>query len=223
MLIDLSLSLIFKVIPNIHLAKRNMKNLSAFIVFLMLSATLLAQDSQTARKTASNWEPLVPSAISEYTATILSSSFTLPMIRFNPTMRDENRSGTVEAFRSVGAGIGLNWGRLIYTTDGNRQPLVSEFKNTLGLQLGFLFSSKAGEDKTNVFALTGGMNILNFQVGIGHEFGDIVKNQKRTFFTVAYNIPLTVLVKSAYHVLLRSPSSIDSYPIVASPEPSDDD
>ena len=71
----------------------------------------------------------------------------------------------------------------------------SDFENTISIHLGILFS--AGNDN-NVFAPTLSIGILDFQLGMGIELGNIIGNQKREFITIGYAIPLYKLVNGKY-------------------------
>lgn len=145
---------------------------------------------------------------SEYAATVMTSSFTVPILRFNPIDNVPNKKGNVALFNSIGAGISFNAGRLFITADHNGKALVEEFKNTIGIQLGALFSVNTSENETNVFAPTVGIALLDFHVGIGHDFGTVDENQSRTFITIAYAVPLSKFTKKGFHLFKRSDSPV---------------
>jgi hypothetical protein len=150
------------------------------------------------------------SKTTEYAATVLNTSFTVPIIRFNRIANDPTKQGDVSAFNSIGAGVGLSLGRLSVTADDQGKDIATTMHNTFGIQAGFLFAANTNEDATNTFALTGGISLLNFQLGYGYEFGTVRENQKRGFFTIAYSIPLSTFVKGGFYVLRRSKAVTDS-------------
>lgn len=145
----------------------------------------------------------------ELKSTVLTSNFTVPVVRFNfldKNQSAERKEGNVSLFNSIGAGININRGRLTTVTDNANEEVSNEFKNIVGGQFGVLFSSNAASSNgSNIFALTFGVTLLNFQVGYGIELGTLAANEKRGFMTIAYGIPLSSLVKGAFHVIKTSP------------------
>ena len=148
--------------------------------------------------------------ISEYKAQVISTNFTVPIIRFNPIDKNSqgaptDKKGNVAFFNSIGAGIGYYWGRLTEITDVNGKVINTEMDNTFGFQTGFLFASNSsGTNNTNIFAWTFGISLLNFQLGYGYEFGTINANEKRGFLTLAYGIPVSKLVRGGFFKVKRS-------------------
>ncbi|TVZ14337.1 hypothetical protein [Maribacter sp. MAR_2009_72] len=143
-------------------------------------------------------------SVTEYkNSKVLNTNFTVPLVRFNfiDDTADELAKGNVTFFSSVGAGISYNLGRLYQTTDGNSKITDNEFNNIIGVQAGFLFSAKTGTTPTNIFALTAGINILDFHVGYGYELGTIEENQKRGFLTISYSIPVSKLTKAGLYII----------------------
>ena len=113
-----------------------------------------------------------------------------------------DRRGNVAFFNSIGAGLNINRGTYTSVTDKDNEEINQEFENIIGAQLGFLFSSNSTtSSNNNIFALTFGLSILNFQLGYGHELGSVLPNEKRDFITLAYGIPLSALVKGGFHIL----------------------
>lgn len=146
-----------------------------------------------------------------YKATISNTNFSIPIARFNLNKEVANGAeGNISLFTSIGAGVGISWGRMEVTRDHEGQITNEEYSNTVGFHIGALFSSGTGEDTKNVFAPTLNFAILDFQVGTGYELGTIQDNQRRMFFTISYAIPLYKLVRKAYRVW-----SIDPYPIAS--------
>jgi len=145
----------------------------------------------------------------EYKAQVISTNFTIPIIRFNFLAKDpintENKKGNVSFFNSVGAGIGYYWGRLTEVTDNSGKVISTEMNNTFGFQAGFLFASNSSSsNNTNIFALTLAMSLLNFQIGYGYELGTLGTSEKRGFLTLAYGIPISKLIKGGFYVRKKS-------------------
>lgn len=159
----------------------------------------------------SKWEAYPSGRTSEYKATVLNTNFTVPLIRFNSTTGDNSMKGSVSLFNSIGAGFGINWGRMDVTTDNAGKVINTEMNNTFGLHLGVLFAANTNNGSSqNIFAPTLSVSILNFQVGYGMELGTVAANQKRGFVTVAYNIPLSKFIKGGFYLLRRSKRNVDS-------------
>lgn len=130
-----------------------------------------------------------------------NTNFTIPAVRFNRVEDDDDKKGTSSYFSSVGAGVSFEWGNLTRTW-ANGKRVKEEFANVLGVQLGFLFSAENDEEnRSNKFALTGGLNVLDFQLGIGYELGEVPSNQNRTFYTIAYAVPLTAFNSKNNYVI----------------------
>lgn len=156
-------------------------------------------------------------AITEYKAQVISTNFTIPIIRFNPIDKNSSgaptdKKGNVSFFNSIGAGIGYYWGRLTEVTDGSGKVINTEMNNTFGFQTGFLFAANASaSNNTNIFAWTFGISLLNFQLGYGYEFGTVGSNEKRGFLTLAYGIPVSKLVNGGFYVRRKFAANSDSY------------
>ena len=154
-------------------------------------------------------EMLPKSSTLEYKATAITTNFTVPLLRFNrldATGRAiEGRMGNVAFFNSIGAGIGISGGTLKIVTDDQSRIIDREMINTLGFQLGFIFSanSSAGTNQ-NVFAPTIGITILNFQIGYGYELGNRGQNVHKGFYTLAYGIPVSKLIRGGFYVYRRT-------------------
>lgn len=142
----------------------------------------------------------------KFKTSIFNTNFTIPVARFNTVKDSDSNSkvGDIILFNSIGAGVGYSWGELERTTNENNETVSSEFTSTFGLHLGVLFSAGSGEESKNVFAPTISFSILDFQVGYGYELGTIEANQKRDFWTIAYAIPLSKLIKGKYYVVKAS-------------------
>ena len=136
---------------------------------------------------------------------VISTNFTVPMVRFNfiEDSEDSLKKGNVTFFNSVGAGVSYNFGRLFQYTNDNNEVVNNEFINIIGFQVGFLFSAETADPPTNNFALTAGVTILDFHFGFGHELGTITEDQKRSFITIAYSIPISKLTKAGLFVRKR--------------------
>lgn len=135
-----------------------------------------------------------------YKVTIWNTNFSIPLARFNFTKSATNKTGDLILFNSIGAGFGISWGELEETR--NNQGIVrdQEFTSTGGIHLGFLFSAGTGEDTKNVFAPTFNLSLLDFQLGFGYELGTLSADQKPTFITLSYAIPLYKLKKGAFYI-----------------------
>ncbi|MES2430953.1 MAG: hypothetical protein V4556_08450 [Bacteroidota bacterium] len=136
-----------------------------------------------------------------YTAKIITTNFTIPMARFNLVKDNATKKGDILLFSSIGAGVGVTGGRMQVIRDNQGNIVSEEFSNSLGIFAGFLFSAGSGEESKNVFAPTLSLCFLDFQLGIGRELGDITPTQRRTFYTLAYSIPLYKLVTKGYRII----------------------
>lgn len=136
-----------------------------------------------------------------YLATILNTNFSIPIARFNFSENDNLNKGNIQLFNSIGAGFGVSWGSMTDYRDENGELENSDFSNTFSIHGGVLFS--AG-DNNNVFAPVLSVGILDFQIGLGYEFGNISENQKRDFVTIGYAIPLYKLTKGKYWFMKKS-------------------
>ncbi len=93
--------------------------------------------------------PVAPAAVkanamTEYKAQVISTNFTIPIIRFNPIDKETSgaptdKKGNVSFFNSIGAGIGYYWGRLSEVTDGTGKVINTEMNNTFGFSGGISF------------------------------------------------------------------------------------
>lgn len=158
-------------------------------------------------------EKLTPSSTLEFNATALTTNFNIPLLRFNrlnaATRALEDRAGNVSFFNSIGAGVCLSWGTLRIVTDSESRIIDKEMINTIGLQLGLLFSATTSQGTSqNVFAPTVGLSLLNFQLGVGYELGKRGLNEEKAFFTLAYGIPVSKLMRGGFFVFRRSPSPV---------------
>ncbi|WP_269235094.1 hypothetical protein [Flavobacterium flavigenum] len=143
----------------------------------------------------------------KYNCRMLNTNFTIPIARFNLTKHDDTTSkqGDVILFNSIGAGVGMSWGQFEKTTDAKGEIINTEFTNSFGIHIGFLFS--AGNDDTenkNVFAPSVSISVLDFQIGYGHELGTLAPSQKKGFLTLAYAIPISKLLKGKYYIFKSS-------------------
>ncbi|AUC77682.1 hypothetical protein [Olleya sp. Bg11-27] len=136
-----------------------------------------------------------------YKATILNTNFSIPIARFNFSKNDSLNKGNIQLFNSIGAGFGVSWGSMTDYRDENGELENSDFANTFSIHAGVLFS--AGNNN-NVFAPVISIGILDFQLGLGYELGNIDVNQKRSFVTIGYAIPLYKLVKGKYWFVKKS-------------------
>jgi hypothetical protein len=130
-----------------------------------------------------------------YKATILNTNFSIPIARFNFSKNDSISKGNIQLFNSIGAGFGFSMGSMTDYRDDNGELENSDFANTFSMHVGVLFS--AGNNN-NVFAPVLSVGVLDFQLGLGIELGNINANQKRGFLTIGYAIPLYKLTKGKY-------------------------
>ncbi|WP_165730251.1 hypothetical protein [Polaribacter sp. 20A6] len=140
----------------------------------------------------------------KYKATIWNTNFSIPLARFNFTKDVQQKNGDLLLFNSIGAGFGISAGELSETRDIQGNLINQEFVNTLGLHLGFLFSAGTGDDTKNVFAPTLNFSVLDFQIGVGYELGTLSENQRPTFLTLSYAIPLYKLKKGSFWIWKNS-------------------
>jgi hypothetical protein len=145
-----------------------------------------------------------------YKKTIISTNFTIPLVRFNFIEGDDTKQGDILLFNSIGAGIGIYGGRLERTRDDKGEIIDEEFSNTFGVNIGALFSAGTGEANKNVFAPVLNVAALDFQIGVGVELGSLLPSQKRTFLTLSYSIPLYKLFKKGYRIIRSYDMPIES-------------
>lgn len=136
-----------------------------------------------------------------YKATILNTNFSIPIARFNFSKNDSINKGNIQLFNSIGAGFGVSWGSMTDYRDENGELENSDFANTFSIHGGVLFS--AGNNN-NVFAPVLSIGLLDFQLGLGYELGNISENQRRGFVTIGYAIPLYKLTKGKYWFIKKS-------------------
>lgn len=154
----------------------------------------------------------------KYKVTMLNTNFTVPIARFNLTTSDgkTSKDGDILLFNSIGAGIGYSWGQLEKTTDANGETINNEFTSSFGFHLGVLFSAgSSSTENKNIFAPTVSFSFLDFQLGYGYEMGTLEPNQKKGFFTIAYAIPLSKLVKGKYYIFKASKGYNSKNPLPA--------
>lgn len=156
---------------------------------------------------AGKFDELQADEVRIYNANVLTTNFSIPLARFNftHTSQDKTKKGDILLFNSIGAGVSWNWGVYEATTNGKKKIIKEEFSNIIGGQIGFLFSAGTGKDSIqgnkNVFAPVVNLVLLDFQVGFGYELGSIQPNQKRTFLTLSYAIPLYKLSKTGFYII----------------------
>lgn len=178
-----------------------MKKILLVLIFVM---PLILGYSQTKSDltTIENNKKSLAGTTYAYKATILTSNFSLPIVKFNRFEDSVDGSkGSVSFFNSVGAGLTLTGGEMREIRDKNGEIASQDFTPTFGLTGGFLFSSSTGDDSKNSFAPFLGVSILDFQLGLGWELGTLPDNYKRSFFTVSYNIPIYKIKRGAFYIL----------------------
>lgn len=192
-----------------------MKKTLLSIMYIYLFFQVNAQHVTTNTTTDTNPARIKANEVNEYKAQVISTNFTIPIIRFNSLDKNSSgaatdRKGNVSFFNSIGAGLGYYWGRLTEVTDVNGKIINTEMDNTFGLQTGFLFAANSsGGNNANVFAWTFGISILNFQIGYGYEFGTIGINEKRGFLTLAYGIPVSKLIRGGFYKVKKSTLTVE--------------
>ncbi len=166
-----------------------MKRILSFLFVALAYTKSYAQDGDTVMRY-------------KKTAWLVSTNFNLPTVQFSPYTEagkvGKTASGEVSFFNSLGAGISLSKADFnLLTAKGDTTG--SDIRNHFGFQAGFLFSkSGAGNSR---FAFYTGISVLDFQVGIGKEFGDISTNIKPAFYTISYSIPMNKFFKNTTIVL----------------------
>ena len=157
----------------------------------------------------------------KYKVTMINTNFTVPIVRFNLTSNDgkTKKDGDILLFNSIGAGVGMSYGNLERTTDDKGEIINNDFTSSFGIHFGFLFSaSSSSTENKNVFAPTISLSVLDFQLGYGYEMGTRDEFQKRHFFTIAYAIPISKLIKSKYYIRAASKGYNDLNPLPADEE-----
>ncbi|OYU79953.1 MAG: hypothetical protein CFE23_11910 [Flavobacterium sp. BFFFF1] len=146
-----------------------------------------------------------------YKRSLITTNFNIPIARFDAYKPEYNNGslvssakGNVSLFSSIGAGFGISLGRATVSRNSEGKVIDEEFSNTLGFFLGVLYESGTGDNPKNVFAPTLSIAILDFQVGVGYEYGKIEANQERPFVTISYGIPIYKLFKTNHRVFLDS-------------------
>jgi hypothetical protein len=161
--------------------------------------------------------------ITKYYAHVLSTNFTIPLVRANfLSNKPQNATNSVVSasfLNSAGAGVNLSWGELDVTKDATNTVTSIDYYNHIGIQLGFLFSanSSSGSSTTQtgsstitttqssaVFGAFAAVSVMNFQLGGGYEFGSLTPGQKRLFIALAYAIPVSALIDGGYKILKTS-------------------
>jgi hypothetical protein len=155
----------------------------------------------------------------KFRATVLSTNFTVPLVRVNFLERTPSNPTSLVStsfLNSAGAGINISRGEIDQTIDGNNNVASTSYYNDWGFQVGFLFAanSSSGTSTTttgsatttatpsnSVFAIAAGFSILNFQLGVGYELGTLAAAQKRGFLAISYAIPISSLIKGGYKIL----------------------
>ena len=132
---------------------------------------------------------------------LASTNFNIPLVQFTPIKDDKTKKGDVSFFNSVGAGVGVSLADLTFSKNASGDTINAETKNKIGIQTGFLFAANGSDaNKTNKLAWTMSLAILDFQIGYGYEFGTLGTSQKRSFFMLSYNIPLSKLSEGGSYI-----------------------
>lgn len=178
-----------------------MKKILLILIFSQSLIFCYGQDKNTLSTIETNKKALAGTNYS-YKATILTSNFSLPVVKFNRFEDSVDGSkGSISFFNSVGAGLTLTGGEMREIRDKNGEIASQDFTPTFGVTGGFLFSSSTGDESKNSFAPFLGVSILDFQLGLGWELGTLPDNYKRSFFTVSYNIPIYKIKRGAFYIL----------------------
>jgi|EndMetStandDraft_4_1072995.scaffolds.fasta_scaffold00275_21 hypothetical protein len=144
----------------------------------------------------------------EYKATIWNTNFSLPVVRFDFVSDNPLKKGNVALFSSIGAGFGFSLGRWEVTRNNVGEITNESFSNSFSIHMGAIYASTTGENERNVFAPIINIGFSDVQIGLGYDFGTVAANQKRTFLTFSYAIPLYKLTKTNYRVFLRTKNPI---------------
>lgn len=171
-----------------------MKKIISILTFLLSHNFLFGQTSTPTVK------------IKKSNVLTLNSNFILPITRFNfyDSTKNKNAFGRLQLFNSIGAGIGLNFGRLTETIEegSKNENIDQKFANAIGIQFGFLFSVDLKDpEPSNIFAPTIGISILDFQLGWGYELGTKQLGETRHFVTLSYGIPIQKLTTKGTWIL----------------------
>ena len=188
-----------------------MKNLLLFFSIATFSNLILAQSAVTNSFSGKDQIELHPAKVIEVKGWALNSNFILPavMYHFNSNKAVD---GTFSYFNSAGAGVGLSWGRIKFSSKNDNkitdttfsEDIDIEMKNVFSFNFGFLFSSQELEGETvQLFAPTLSFGLLDFQLGIGYDLGNVSGESSRWFTSVSYNIPLSKLSDKGSYVLSK--------------------
>lgn len=186
-----------------------MKQYFASLLSVIICFSAYSQSAKTLDSINENRAELA-SVSYRYKATILSSNFSIPVVKFSRFDQPTNgASGDVSFFNSVGAGLSIAGGEISEVRDESGKIINQDFTSTLGATIGFLFSSASVlDERQNSFAPFIGLTVLDFQIGMGWELGILPESYKRSFFTVSYNIPIYKLKRGSFYIL-RSGDFID--------------
>jgi hypothetical protein len=203
-------------LPGAHLRKLRIRNSDSRP---RLARAEMPGDSATTADTSSGIDLKktgITGAPIRYKAAVLNTNFTVPLVRVNfLNNKPQNASNSLVStsfLNSVGAGLNYSWGELDQTLDANGNDASIDYYNHFGFQLGFLFAanSSSGSSTTTttspttqsntIFAIVGGISILNFQIGAGYELGSVTTGQKRGFLTISYAIPMSLLINGGYKI-----------------------
>lgn len=143
-----------------------------------------------------------------YKATVLTSDFILPAIRFNRLETEGHPRGKLSAFNSIGAGLTLSYGRLnVRYQDSSRTTVLTDepldYNNLVGVQVGFLFAVNSATEENVSFAPTIAISVLDFSLGWGYEWGTLAENHEGHFFTISYNVPARKLFNKGLLVFYK--------------------
>ncbi|MCW3467616.1 hypothetical protein [Chitinophaga nivalis] len=199
-----------------------MKSPIVFTVALLLSA--LSLSAQFKAVTAARAKSMTlsteqtPQHIT-YNGWALNSNFVLPGLRFNlyENKAPDNSKGSIEYFNSIGAGIGVSFGRVTVKsqdiiTAENAEDVDIRMKNYVGLSFGVLFSQNNVDSvRRNIFAPVISLQILDVQFGVGWELGSLSSNYKRRFYTITYAIPISKLSNVGSVLLTGKKGTVAGY------------
>ncbi len=129
---------------------------------------------------------------------LMNSDFTAPTMRYAPYITkppNSSSSGHLSMFNSVGAGLSFNFGemtQMFRPSPGStrREIAATTLENYFGFGLGLLFSVAGEQNRTYSLAPNFGIQILDFQLGVGYELGSSDASESRFFYALDYKLRL---------------------------------
>jgi hypothetical protein len=160
----------------------------------MLCSRVLPLHSQSTPTTAK--ESIGTISVKTQRTWLMNSDFTAPTMRYAPYITrppNSSSSGHLSMFNSVGAGLSFNFGEMTQmfrpSPDSTRREIAATtLENYFGFGLGLLFSVAGEQNRTYSLAPNFGIQILDFQLGVGYELGSSDASESRFFYSLGYKL-----------------------------------